>query len=117
MRLLLQAIFRTKQHFMLLLGTFATLILLTVASQMEMFSLGILANNGSDFFSLFSSEQVGSSEGISLSEVQSQWPQVAEKDSSLITKQSAAMYLSSKKETNPLNWLLLKFQNSSFFWK
>jgi ABC-type multidrug transport system fused ATPase/permease subunit len=115
MRLLLQAIFRTKQHFMLLLGTFATLILLTVASQMEMFSLGILANNGSDFFSLFSSEQVGSSEGISLSEVQSQWPQVAEKDSSLITKQSAAMYLSSKKETNPLNWLLLKFQNSSFF--
>ena len=115
MRLLLQAIFRTKQHLMLLLGTFATLILLTVGSQMEMFSLGILANNGSDFFSLFSPEHVGIKEGVSLEEVQSNWSQIAEKDSSLITKQSAAAYLSSKKETNPLNWILLKFQQSSFF--
>jgi len=115
MRLLLQAIFRTKQHLMLLLGTFATLILLTIGSQMEMFSLGILANNGSDFFSLFSPEQVGIKEGVSLQEVQGNWSQIAEKDSSLITKQSAAAYLSSKKETNPLNWILLKFQQSSFF--
>ena len=38
-----------------------------------------------------------------------------EKGSKLITKQSAVTYLGSKKETNPLNWLLLKFKQSSFF--
>lgn len=115
MRLLLQAALRTKKHFALFVTTFITLILLTVASQMEMFSLGILTNNGSDFFSMFSPEQEGSVEGVSLKQVQEKWEQVEEKSSSLITKQSAATYLGSKKETNPLNLILLKFKQSPFF--
>lgn len=115
MRLLLQAALRAKQHLALFIITFITLILLTVSSQMEMFSLGILTNNGSDFFSLFSPEQKGSVEGISLQQVQEKWPEIEEKGSALITKQSAVSYLGSKKETNPLNWVLLKFKQSSFF--
>ena len=50
MRLLLKAALRTRRHLVLLLITFSTLILLTIASQLEMFALGVLSNNGSDFF-------------------------------------------------------------------
>ena len=115
MRLLLQAALRAKKHLALFVITFVTLILLTVSSQMEMFSLGILTNNGSDFFSLFSPEQEGPVEGVSLQQVQEKWSQIEEKGSTLVTKQSAVSYLGTKKETNPLNWILLKFKQNSFF--
>ncbi|MES2198836.1 MAG: ABC transporter ATP-binding protein [Chlamydiota bacterium] len=115
MRLLLQAALRAKQHLALFIITFVTLILLTVSSQMEMFSLGILTNSGSDFFTLFSPEKEGAVEGVSLQQVQEKWPEMEEKGSKLVTKQSAVTYLGSKKETNPLNWVLLKFKQSSVF--
>ncbi len=57
MRLLLQAALRSRKHLSLLIVTFVTLLCLTVASQMEMFALGVLSNNGADFFTLFSPEQ------------------------------------------------------------
>lgn len=58
MKLLLKAALRSRQHLSLLIITFATLLCLTVASQMEMFALGVLSNNGADFFSLFSLKRV-----------------------------------------------------------
>lgn len=103
MWLLLQAALRTKKHLALLIVTFFSLIFLTVASQLEMFSLGILSNNGSDFFSLFSQHQV---QEISLAQVQEKWDLIADKGTSLITQHSASSYLASQKETNPLNWIL-----------
>ncbi len=108
MKLLLQAALRTRQHLTLLIVTFVTLLLLTIASQMEMFALGVLSNNGSDFFSLFSSENVEygkSQDTISLQEVENRWNAIASENGT-ITKQTASAYLASKKETNPLNWLL-----------
>jgi ABC-type multidrug transport system fused ATPase/permease subunit len=44
MNLLLKAALRNRKHFSLLIVTFATLLALTVANQMEMFALGVLAN-------------------------------------------------------------------------
>jgi ABC-type multidrug transport system fused ATPase/permease subunit len=105
MWLLFQAAFRTKKHLALIVFTFLSLIFLTVASQMEMFALGILSNNGSDFFSLFSKEQV---EGVSLQQVQDKWDLVAEKGSSVVTQHSASSYLATQKETNPLSWVMVK---------
>lgn len=108
MRLLLQAALRTRKHLVLLFVTFGTLILLTLASQMEMFALGILSNNGSDFFSLFSPKNAdiaNPSLGISLEDVQSRWSDIQDA-SGQVTKQSASAYLATKKETNPLNWIL-----------
>ncbi len=58
MKLLLQAALRSRKHLSLLIVTFVTLLCLTVASQMEMFALGVLSNNGADFFTLFSTEKV-----------------------------------------------------------
>lgn len=54
MYLLLKAALRNRRHFTLLIMTFMTLFVLTIANQLEMFSLGILSNTGSDFFTLFS---------------------------------------------------------------
>ena len=108
MRLLLQAALRTRKHLPLLLITFGTLILLTIASQLEMFALGILSNNGSDFFSLFSSSSPVAAEhtqGITLDQVQVKWAEI-DNGQGMITKQTASAYLATQKETNPLHWAL-----------
>lgn len=44
MKLLLQAALRNRKHLPLLLMTFATLLCLTIASQLEMFALGVLSS-------------------------------------------------------------------------
>jgi ABC-type multidrug transport system fused ATPase/permease subunit len=120
MRLLLRAALRARQHMSLIFLTFSTLILLTVASQLEVFALGLLTNSGSDFFSLFSAKQTEKvshekSSGISLQTVQERWEDIAEPDTHLVTKQSASLYLASQKETNPLNWLLIQCKERAWF--
>ena len=115
MRLLLRAALRAKQHLALIIITFLTLILLTISSQLEMFSLGVLTNNGSDFFSLFPENTEGSVTGVSLEQITQKWGELEEKGSSLITKQSASTYLASQKGANPLIWLLAKAKEYSVF--
>ena len=114
MWLLLKAALRTKKHLFLIVMTFFALIFLMIASQLEMFALGILSNNGSDFFSLFSEKGAG---GVSLAQVQDSWALIADKETTLVTKQSATSFLASQKEMNPLLWALTwakeKFQFAS----
>ena len=50
MKLLLDAALRSRRHLYLFIITFFTLLCLTISSQMEMFALGVLSNNGADFF-------------------------------------------------------------------
>lgn len=117
MKLLLQAALRSRRHLSLLIITFVTLLCLTIASQMEMFALGALSNNGADFFTLFSSEHVVDSappQGISLQEVESKWNQIDTEGSGVITKSQAASYMASK-EVNPLNWLIKRFRTQFQF--
>ncbi|MBI2743074.1 MAG: ABC transporter ATP-binding protein [Chlamydiales bacterium] len=109
MKLILEAALRSRKHLMLLVATFLTLFALTIASQMEMFALGVLSNNGSDFFALFSpekTESVTQQPEISLEEVKARWSQIDTTGKGSITKQEAAAYLSERKEANPLNWVM-----------
>jgi len=122
MKLLLKLAIRSRRHLSLLIATLLTLIALTVASQMEMFALGIMSNSGTDFFTLFGTEKSEdklSQTSVSLNDVQSQWSEIDTKNTGEITKQDAAAYLANKKEINPLNWLLnkarKKFEISSNF--
>ncbi|MBM3199082.1 MAG: ABC transporter ATP-binding protein, partial [Chlamydiae bacterium] len=115
MRLLWQAALRAKQHLVLMFIAFITLILLTLASQMEMFSLGVLTNNGADFFSLFPSQTEGEITGVSLQTVQEQWPSLQEESSHLVTKSSATSYLSTQSQVNPLLWILAKWKEKAWF--
>jgi ABC-type multidrug transport system fused ATPase/permease subunit len=48
MKLLLKAALRSRKHLSLLIITFVTLLCLTLASQMEMFALGLLSNSVGD---------------------------------------------------------------------
>jgi ABC-type multidrug transport system fused ATPase/permease subunit len=111
MKLLLQAALRSRRHLSLLIVTFVTLLCLTVASQMEMFALGVLSNNGSDFFTLFSTEQAQDTprDSVSLHTVESKWAEIDKDGSGVITKTQASAYMAAK-ETNPLNWLIKEFR-------
>lgn len=111
MKLLLKLAIRSRRHFSLLIATLLTLLALTIASQMEMFALGLMSNSGADFFTLFStekSEEKFSQHKVSLEEVQRVWPDIDRENKGEITKQDAATYLAKKKETNPLSWILHK---------
>lgn len=102
MNLLLKAALRNRRHFTLLIMTFTTLFVLTIANQLEMCSLGILADTGSDFFTLFSPEK-NAVEAVSLTDVQARWTAIDTTGSGVITKQDASAFIAQQKEVNPLN--------------
>lgn len=112
MKLLLALAIRSRKHLSLLIATLLTLIALTVASQMEMFALGIMSNSGSDFFTLFgknnTNEKLYTPTTVSLEDVQNKWSEIDTKNTGEITKQQASTYLATRKEANPLNWMLNK---------
>jgi len=119
MKLLLRAALRTRKHLTLLITTFLTLFALTIASQMEMFALGILSKNGADFFTLFSTDgkeqQLQSQDGVSFHEVEQKWKEIDIENKGVITKQDAASYMTQHGETNPLNWILNKVKQKFQF--
>ncbi|HSW86728.1 MAG TPA: ABC transporter ATP-binding protein [Rhabdochlamydiaceae bacterium] len=111
MKLLLEAALRNRRHLSLLITTFLTLFALTIASQMEMFALGVLSNNGADFFTMFSSsndKRVRSSDTVTLNDIEVKWNQIDTDGSGEITKQKASAYMAQNRETNPLNWAINK---------
>lgn len=72
MKLLLKAALLNKKHYLILGFTLLAMIFLTVASQMEIFSLGIIAKTGPDFFHIFGKES------LSLEDIQNKWPEIAD---------------------------------------
>lgn len=104
MKLLLQAALRNSRHFGLAVLTLFSLLFLTVANQCEMFSIGLMANTGSNFFSLFSENK----DEVSLHDVQSKWDQIDTNNDGTITKQDASTYLAQKRDHNPLKWIMNK---------
>jgi ABC-type multidrug transport system fused ATPase/permease subunit len=115
MKLLLKAALRNRKHLSLLVMTFLTLFALTIASQMEMFALGVMSNTGADFFTLFSPENkqggTPTQEGITLQDVEAKWRQIDTDGTGQITKQQATSFLAQNRETNPLNWILNKIKH------
>ncbi len=103
MKLLLQAALRNSRHFTLALCTFASLLLLTIANQCEMCSLGLMTSTGADFFSLFGSGK--KKDRVTFSELHRKWDEIDLNRDGIITKQDAATYVLSTKDHNPLNWV------------
>lgn len=105
MRLLLSAALRSRKHLSLFIATFLALFALTFASQLEMFSLGLMSNTGADFFKLFGNQtEIVSTapEAISLQDVEERWKAIDQEGDGVITKQKASAYLA-KRDVNPLN--------------
>jgi ABC-type multidrug transport system fused ATPase/permease subunit len=107
MKLLLKAALRSRRHLNLLLCTILALLGLTLANQLEMFSLGIISNTGADFFALFGHAQDGA---VTLSDVETAWPKIDHQGTGAITKESATTYLASLKDSNPLQWVMAKIK-------
>lgn len=106
MKLLFQSALRNAKHFSLALITMAMLLFLTVANQMEMFALGMMANTGVDFFTLFGDEkegQIQSDNQVSFSTVEEKWSKIDKHATGSISKQAAINYLGKRKEANLLS--------------
>lgn len=108
MKLLLQAALRNSKHLTLAIITFFSLMFLTVANQCEMFSIGLMANTGADFFTLFTPEGKKVKDKLSISDVTKRWELIDINEDGVITKQEAARYLAGRKDTNPLSWVMNK---------
>jgi ABC-type multidrug transport system fused ATPase/permease subunit len=108
MKLLLQAALRNSKHFTLAVLTLVTLLLLTMANQCEMFSVGLMTNTGADFFTLFSPEGKKVKDKISIADVTRQWEVIDVNEDGVITKQEAGAYLAQRKDSNPLSWIMHK---------
>ncbi|MGB7978058.1 MAG: ABC transporter ATP-binding protein [Chlamydiales bacterium] len=108
MKLLLQAVLRNSKHLTLSILTFVSLLLLTMATQCEMFSVGLMANTGADFFTLFSPEGKKVKDKISLADVTRRWEAIDLNEDGVITKQEAAIYIAQRKDSNPLLWVMHK---------
>ena len=71
-----------------------------------MFSVGLMANTGADFFSLFGPEDSGQVKKIRFGEVVQHWELIDRNHDGAITKQDAAVYMAQKKGANPLSWVM-----------
>ncbi|MDN3505365.1 MAG: ABC transporter ATP-binding protein [Rhabdochlamydiaceae bacterium] len=110
MKLLLKAAIRAKDHIMWLIFMLISLVILTLASQAEMLSLGVMTSSGADFFTLFQEKKEdGSTDKLSRHQVEVKWDDIS-KGKADITREDAAKYLS-KNDTNPLGRLLQKIKS------
>ncbi len=82
MKLLLKAALASRRHLLLLFLTLGSMFFLTIASNLEIFSLGVITRTGSDFFALFGHGK----EPVTLSEVQKRWPEIAAQESAISQK-------------------------------
>lgn len=106
MRLLLKAAFRTRRHLTWFIFSLVTLFGVTFANQLEMVTIGVIANNGTDFFALF-----GKKDKVSKAEVESQWGRIDKDHSGVITKREAARFLSKNTDSHPLRRYLNKIKS------
>jgi ABC-type multidrug transport system fused ATPase/permease subunit len=106
MKLLLQAALRNSRHLTLAVLTFVSLLFLTIANQCEMFSIGLMANTGADFFTLFSTDGKKTKDKLSIRDVTTRWHLIDSNGDGVITKQDAALHLANKKGSNPLSWIM-----------
>ncbi|MFZ0565216.1 MAG: ABC transporter ATP-binding protein [Chlamydiales bacterium] len=96
MKLLFKAAILNRKHYALLIITIFAMFSLTIASQLEMMSLGVIAKTGPEFFLLFGQEKEGklqSRESISLSDVEKKWDEIVQSEDGKITRKEANAYI------------------------
>jgi ABC-type multidrug transport system fused ATPase/permease subunit len=87
MKLILKAALKAKRHLLLLFFSLATLLIMTVANQLEMFALGVMTNTGSQLFTGSSAFRGEEQEA---------------------PKSKIANFKNLNKQSNPLNSLMIK---------
>lgn len=105
MKLLFQVALENRKHYLLLLITLFATVLMSLAAQMEMFTLGFLVNTtkGSDFFELFGPEEKGkiqTADQISFDEVSNRWTVINGDVNQPISKKDAENFLKYRSKTS-----------------
>ncbi len=96
MRLLLRAALLNRKHLVLLLITVSAMFMLTIASQMEMLSLGVIAKTGPDTFVLFGPKDGTQVNELSLGDVQQKWGDITHHPEGVMTRDDANKYVVSQ---------------------
>ena len=100
MRRLLSTAFRDRRHRFLLGLTLVAMCLLTLATQLEIFSIGVITKKGPDFFELFApvqNQQLQPNDVVSMAEIEQRWHQIDTQGTGVITKADTARYLAQLK--------------------
>jgi len=98
MKLLLKAALLNRKHYILLCFTLVAMLCLTIGSQLEMFSLGVIAKTGPDVFALFGSKE--GSKSVTMQEVESKWDKITGGPQEALTTENATAYLASSENVN-----------------
>lgn len=100
MKRLFQTALLARQHRLLILFSIVAMICLTLASQLEVISLGVITRKGPDFFELFAPIQNGRLEKvdqITWQEVETRWKELDQSDAAIVSKEDVARFLADVK--------------------
>lgn len=86
-----------RKNCLILLVTALSMLLGTLATQLELVSIGVISNQSVDAFSLFSPSGE-SLEVLEKADIERGWSKIDSQDQGYITKQAAASYLAEKEE-------------------
>lgn len=90
MKGLLKTAFQSRKNFRLLVIIILAMCAATIASQAELFAMGLITQKGPDFFELFSSKATGV---VSFDEVKELWPRIVPSLSTPITLDDASNFM------------------------
>lgn len=104
MKQLLKIALSNQKYRFLLIVSLIAMCLLTFASQLEMFALGVITQKGPDFFELFAplkpDGELASSDVITREDVEVRWKQIDRFNSGEISKAEANAYFLTAKHNN-----------------
>ena len=123
MKLLLKIAVRNSKHLVLAILALVSLLALSFSDSMERFSVGLMVNTGSDFFTLFAPVKKGTlypEEQISKEQILEKWHKIDVDGTGYISKKDATFYVNHRKTNNPLTMILRKASskfdvNGNFF--
>lgn len=105
MNLLFKTAFKNPKIKILVLFTIFSMIFLTLASQLEIFALGVITKKGPGFFELFApvvDGKLAPQEQLSFDEVAHRWYEIADSSQEFMTQDQAIAYVASYK---PLDFI------------
>ncbi len=109
MKQLLGIAFKAKAYRILISLTILAMCLLTFASQLEIFSLGVITRKGPDAFELFGSNQQGKlekGEVISKDQLEKRWNEIDSDHKGYITQEETREYIAKHKKQDIIEFLI-----------
>lgn len=109
MRKLFSATLKNPKHRILILFTMVAMCLLTIASQLEVLSIGVITKKGPDFFELFGPIDDGvlqKTDAIGLDEVEGRFKEIAGTNGDVITQEDASLFLSKVKSQDRIQQVI-----------